>query len=218
MLKLLKTRKLRWLIPVYTVFYVAAFMLLEKHVTDVHIISSPIDQYIPFCEYFIVPYYLWFFYIAAVLIYFAFGRADAKEFNQLVFSLGIGMTIFLLISWLWPNGLQLRPETFPRGNFFTQWVGSLYQADTSTNVFPSIHVYNSVVVFIAVNRCKALRDKKAVRAGSFILSTLIILSTVFLKQHSVVDMIGAFIMNAILYVLIYRPDCFAGLVKKTAVE
>lgn len=217
-MKSLKTRKARWLIPVYTVFYVITFMLLEKHVTNVHIISSPLDQYIPFCEYFIIPYYLWFFYIIAVLIYFSFGGADVKEYNQLVFSLGIGMTIFLFISWAWPNGLNLRPETFPRDNFFTRWVASLYQADTSTNVFPSIHVYNSVAAFIAINRCKALRKKKVIRAGAFILSTLIILSTVFLKQHSVVDMIGAFAMNAVLYVVIYRPEIFAGLVKKTAVE
>ncbi len=217
-MKSLTTKKARWLIPVYAVFYVTVFMLLEKHVTNVHIISSPLDQYIPFCEYFIVPYYLWFFYIIAILIYFSFFGADVKEYNQLVFSLGIGMTIFLLISWAWPNGLDLRPESLPRDNFFTRWVASLYQADTSTNVFPSIHVYNSVVAFIAINRCKALRNKKAIRAGAFILSALIILATVFLKQHSVVDVMGAFLMNAVLYVIIYRPELVLGRVKKTAVE
>lgn len=218
MLKSLMSKKARWLILIYTVFYVAAFMFLEQHVTNVHIISSPLDQYIPFCEYFIIPYYLWFLYIIAILIYFSFFGADVKEFNQLVFSLGIGMTIFLFISWVWPNGLDLRPETFPRDNFFTGLVADLYQRDTSTNVFPSIHVYNSVVAFIAINRCKALRKRKVIRAGAFILSTLIILSTVFLKQHSVADVAGAFVMNAVLYVIIYRPELILGLVKKTAVE
>jgi len=132
--------------------------------------------------------------------------------------LGIGMTIFLFISWVWPNGLDLRPETFPRDNFFTGLVADLYQRDTSTNVFPSIHVYNSVVAFIAINRCKALRKRKVIRAGAFVLSTLIILSTVFLKQHSVADVLGAFVMNAVLYVIIYRPELLPGRVKKTAVE
>ena len=217
-MKSLMKKKALWLIPVYTVIYVVSFMLLERRTTNVHIISSPLDQYIPFCEYFVIPYYLWFVYIIAILIYFSFFGADVKEYNQLVFSLGIGMTIFLFISWIWPNGLLLRPASFPRDNFFTGLVEGLYQADTSTNVFPSIHVYNSVVAFIAINRCKALKKRKAVRAGAFILSTLIILATVFLKQHSVVDVFGALVMNAILYVIIYRPELFAGLVKKTAVE
>lgn len=217
-MKSLMKKKALWLVPVYTVFYVVSFMLLERRTTNVHIISSPLDQYIPFCEYFVIPYYLWFVYIIAILIYFSFFGADVKEYNQLVFSLGIGMTIFLFISWIWPNGLLLRPASFPRDNFFTGLVEGLYQADTSTNVFPSIHVYNSVVAFIAINRCKALKKRKAVRAGAFILSTLIILATVFLKQHSVVDVFGALVMNAILYVIIYRPEVFAGLVKKTAVE
>ena len=97
-------------------------------------------------------------------------------------------------------------------------MADLYQRDTSTNVFPSIHVYNSVVAFIAINRCKALRKRKVIRAGAFILSTLIVLATVFLKQHSVVDVLGAFAMNAVLYVLIYRPKLLPGRVKKTAVE
>ena len=162
-MKSLMKKKALWLIPVYTVFYVVSFMLLERRTTNVHIISSPLDQYIPFCEYFVIPYYLWFVYIIAILIYFSFFGADVKEYNQLVFSLGIGMTIFLFISWIWPNGLLLRPASFPRDNFFTGLVEGLYQADTSTNVFPSIHVYNSVVAFIAINRCKALKKRKAVR-------------------------------------------------------
>ena len=200
--------------------YGLLFMFVERFypVEHYYAVHCSLDDVIPFCEYFVIPYYLWFVYIIAILIYFSFFGADVKEYNQLVFSLGIGMTIFLFISWIWPNGLLLRPASFPRDNFFTGLVEGLYQADTSTNVFPSIHVYNSVVAFIAINRCKALKKRKAVRAGAFILSTLIILATVFLKQHSVVDVFGALVMNAILYVIIYRPEVFAGLVKKTAVE
>ena len=115
MLKALTTKKARWLIPLYTVFYVVTFMFLERHVTNVHIIYSPLDRYIPFCEYFIIPYYLWFLYIIAILIYFSFFGADVREFNQLVFSLGIGMTIFLFISWVWPQRTGSASGNFPPG-------------------------------------------------------------------------------------------------------
>ena len=37
-----------------------------------HVIHCSLDDIIPFCEYFIIPYILWFLYIAAGLIFFFF--------------------------------------------------------------------------------------------------------------------------------------------------
>ena len=37
-----------------------------------HVIYSPLDDRIPFLEMFILPYVLWYFYIAAVQLYFLF--------------------------------------------------------------------------------------------------------------------------------------------------
>ena len=121
---------------------------------------------------------------------------------------------FLFISLVYPNGLNLRPAEFPRDNFFTGWVGSLYRTDTPTNVFPSIHVYNSVVACIAVRRCESLRKRRGIQISSFVLSVLIILSTVFLKQHSVSDVISAFVLNFVVYAVIYRPDWLFSRSKK----
>ena len=39
------------------------------------------------------------------------------------------MTLVLFISLVYPNGLNLRPAEFPRDNFFTGWVGSLYRTE-----------------------------------------------------------------------------------------
>ena len=93
-----------------------------------------------------------------------------------------------------------------RTNIFTELVSYLYSIDTSTNLWPSIHVYNSLGVFFAVMHNKHLSSKKSVKWGSFILSTLIILSTMFLKQHSMFDVMTAFIMAAVVYTLVYRYD------------
>ncbi|MCI8327279.1 MAG: phosphatase PAP2 family protein, partial [Lachnospiraceae bacterium] len=79
----------------------------------------------------------------------------------------------------------------------------LYKADTPTNLFPSIHVYNSLGVHFAITKSESLRNKKRIKALSFILCTSIILSTMFLKQHSFFDVITAFAMAAVLYGLIY---------------
>lgn len=186
----------------YALIYLPWFFYLEKNVTTTyHIIHMQIDDYIPFVEYFVVPYFLWFAYIAVGTAYFFF--KDREDFYRLCLFLFTGMTIFLVISTIYPNGHQLRPVIFERDNLFTQIAAWLYATDTPTNLFPSIHVYNSLGIHIAVMRSETLREKRSVRILSGVLCVSIILSTMFLKQHSFFDVLTAFVMAGILYGLIY---------------
>ncbi len=186
----------------YTLIYMPCFAYLESHVTTkFHIIHTPLDDYIPFVEYFIIPYLLWFVYIAVTVGYFFF--TDVKAYYRLTAFLFTGMTIFLIISAIYPNGLELRPDTFPRDNIFTDMVKQLYAMDTPTNVLPSIHVFNSIGVYIAIAHDERLSSIKWIRYGALILSSLIILSTMFLKQHSVIDVLGGCLMASVLYQFIY---------------
>ena len=124
---------------------------------------------------------------------------------QFALSLIIGMSLSLTICMIYPNGLTLRPDYIP-DNFCGKIINALYTIDTSTNVFPSIHVYNSLAVNFALLRCKALKGHIITKTLSSILCILICLATVFLKQHSVVDVIGAIILYIVLYILIYVVD------------
>ena len=59
-MKLLKRYKHILIIPAYAVFYLLGFFWLENKVTkNYHIIHMPLDDMIPFCEYFVIPYFLW---------------------------------------------------------------------------------------------------------------------------------------------------------------
>ncbi|MBR6638423.1 MAG: phosphatase PAP2 family protein [Lachnospiraceae bacterium] len=188
----------------YVFIYFPWFFLLEEHVTHYTPIKIWLDDYIPFCEYFIVPYLLWFAYIAVVVLYFLF--TSKKDYYYLCANLFIGMTIFLIISTVWPNGQDLRPAFFPRDNIFTDLVRNLYEGDTCTNVFPSLHVYNSVVIHIGVAKSEKLRKYKWIQISSFILMVSICLATVFLKQHSCMDVFGALALNYLIYGLVYKLD------------
>ncbi len=198
-----KTKQI-WLILVYAFFYFFSFIMLERREVEVHTISCPLDDKIPFCEWFIIPYYLWFVYITVYVIWFTFGPATSGEFHRYGFYLCTGMTLFLIISWVWPNGLDIRPETFPRDNFLTDLVKELYKTDTSTNVFPSIHVFNSVATCIAMWDSCYFRKKYFVKWSTLILTILIVLSTMFLKQHSVIDVIGGLVMAWVLWYVYYH--------------
>ena len=82
-------------------------------------------------------------------------------------------------------------------------VVKLYETDTCTNVFPSIHVYNSICIHVAVARNTLLKKYPIVQHASFVLMVLICMATVFLKQHSIVDVFGGCLMAYILYFVVY---------------
>ena len=191
----------------YWLMYLPWFAYLERTVTTrFRVIHMPLDDYIPFCEYFIIPYLLWFAYIAVGIIYFAF--KNKQEYYNLCKILFFGMTIFLIISTLYPNGHLLRPTSFKRDNLFTDLVKILYKTDTATNLFPSIHVYNSIAINAVIWHCDNFKKNRFVRYSSAILSANIVLATMFLKQHSVFDVITglALAVFTISYVYRHQPD------------
>lgn len=193
----------------YAIVYLAWFGYLEKNVVSRYrVIHVALDDYIPFCEVFVVPYLLWFGYVAVTVLYFFLH--DRDEYFKVFIFLCTGMTIFLLVSTLWPNGHHLRPYVMPRDNIFTQMVAALYRTDTPTNLWPSIHVYNSLGCHIAVAKSRRLQKHRAVQICSFVLCVSIILSTMFIKQHSVYDVLTAFIMAGIMYGVVYHFDALAG--------
>lgn len=86
---------------------------------------------------------------------------------------------------------------------FTDMVKVLYKTDTPTNVLPSIHVFNSIGAVIAISHSNDLKKHRWIQISAYILATLIILSTMFLKQHSVTDVIAAVTMACIIYPFVY---------------
>jgi membrane-associated phospholipid phosphatase len=185
---------------VYMVWFGAVERTDFSQCTEIH---CALDDKIPFCEYFIVPYLLWFLFVAAGAVYQLF--ADEKEFRELCAVLMSGMFVFLVLSSMFPNILFLRPEELPRDNVFCRMVERLYATDTPTNVMPSIHVYNTLAILFSVFRSQGRSaGKTAVKAGCTVLSVSIILATMLLKQHSVMDVTGAFIMFAVFQTLFIK--------------
>lgn len=206
LIRFLKAYKHGLVLVVFGVFYMMAFQYLEQRtVYGYHVVHTVFDDLIPFCEYFIVPYLLWFPYMAAAVIYFIFFNKNKHEYYQLVRNLIMGMSIFLIVSFIYPNIQHLRPTEFAKDTIFTRLVAQLYRTDTPTNILPSIHVFNSLAIHLALNSCEALREKKKIRCASLILTILIVLSTMFLKQHTVIDVcLGATL--ALFGAVVFYPE------------
>lgn len=115
---------------------------------------------------------------------------DVETFKRYSKFLTISMTISSIVFLVYPSCQELRPVKFPRDNLLTEAVKLLYRADTNTNVFPSEHAIGAIAVWIAAVHIKKLRsDGKLIILSIFLL--LVCLSTVFLKQHSILDVIAA---------------------------
>lgn len=198
---LIQKYKHAWILS-YGFIYLSWFCYLERTVkTQYHVMHVSLDDYIPFNEYFIIPYLLWFFYVGLTIAYFFF--TSRESYYQLCIYLFSGMTISLIVCTLFRNGTDFRPFIDPEKNIFCRMVAALYQTDTCTNVFPSIHVYNSICTHVAISKNATLKQHHWIQIGSFILMCSICLATVFLKQHSIIDGVGAAVMAYALYYAVY---------------
>ena len=166
---------------IFGALYLLAFAWMEQRDVRIHLIRMEIDRKIPFCEYFIIPYLLWFFFVAATVLYFALFCEDDREYYKLVTTLAIGMVLFVIISYVYPNGHNLRPK-LSGDSIFIRMVQILYKVDTPTNILPSLHVFNSIACGIAL-----LKNRKV-------------------KQHSMLDVLVAYMMNLVCYGVIYVKE------------
>ena len=182
-------------IPVYAVW----FILLEKHVTENYWVSYvPFDDKIPFVPAFVVAYVLWYPYLFGTGLY-AMARDAAAFRRYMAYTIGT-LSTCLFICTIFPNGQNLRPDLTGRYDIFSRLIALLYAADTNTNSLPSMHVVGSVGAMLGVFD---LTRKKWLRAASVVLCVLICASTVFIKQHSILDTLAGFAVAAVFALPVY---------------
>lgn len=189
----------------YFPIYLYCFCWLEARddvsFTTIHCF---VDDWIPFMEIFIIPYLLWFLYVVVVLMYLYLQKQHLEDYYHCVVVLILGMSTCLLIYYLFPNAQNMRPTEFAHPNVFTDIISFIYESDTDTNVLPSIHVFNAVAIHGAFSTSYYFRNRRKWKLASLILCILICLSTMFLKQHSFLDVITAVMLYAVYYELVYH--------------
>lgn len=181
----------------YFIFYFLTENLIPaERCTPMHCIF---DDMIPFREEFVIFYVGWYVLIAGSLVYFALYNIEG--FRNLSKYIIVTQVVAMAAYILFPSRQDLRPEVFPRENFFTWVVNILYTVDTNTGVCPSLHVAYSLG--IASTFLKD-RDVKAWwKVTVVVLAILISLSTAFIKQHSVVDIFAALALGVLAEALVF---------------
>ncbi len=176
------------------------YQTFNRVIEPKYYVYSFLDDYIPFLKIFIIPYLFWYVYIGMALVYF--GLTSKEDFIKLALFMFGGMTICFFIYLILPNGQNLRPLVSDQ-DFFSRLILNIYSTDRPTNVSPSMHVLDSIAVHIAVIRSEKLKNYKWLHWASLISAILISLSTVMIKQHSIVDGFYAILLSYVLYRVIY---------------
>lgn len=199
-------RRLPWRDLKYALWlplYLLLFLALERMPVGRYWATQlPVDAHIPFCEWFVIPYCLWYPLLVITGLYLL--CRDRAAFRRYMVFLGTTFFLSALVWLLVPNGQDLRPAAFPRENLLTALVAGLYRVDTNTNVFPSVHVVGSVGAALALWDCRGLESRKHLRRGAAALAAAICLSTVFIKQHAVLDAAGGLLLAGLAARLVYR--------------
>ena len=192
-----------WLLLYWLVFFII-FTIAEKLIVeDYTVMYIPLDDKIPFCKWFAIPYVIWYPYIILPLAYLAF--KNPPEFKREMWFVMLTYTVTIIIYFVFPNGQELRPplELVQGKNPVDWWLRFLYGYDTNTNVMPSIHVIGTLAASFGLLHLKGSRKWWALSIIA-VLTVSICLSIVFIKQHSSVDLFAALALCAVSYPIIYN--------------
>lgn len=183
------------------------YLLIEQYQPSggFHEVSCVLDAWIPFWEGFVIPYLMWHICVIGLQLWLFY--RDEDTFRRYSRYLMVTMSISTMIFLLWPSCQNLRPASFPRDNALTNLVGLLYRADTNTNVCPSEHVIGAAGFYFAMMDWKKFQfPGKQIAVG--MLAFLMATATVFLKQHSVLDLLAALPICAMGYLLAFSGWSF----------
>lgn len=185
--------------PIYLLLfqYVERFFPAESY----YPVYCALDDLIPFHEIFLIPYTLW--YIELIFMTFYTMLYNVDVFKRYMKYIIITYLVATFIHMILPNCQNLRPEVLPRDNILSSCVSSIYAFDTNTNVCPSIHVLGALGVWFAARHLERFRST-GWRIFWGTLTILICISTVFMKQHSVLDILAALPIAWIAYRICFQ--------------
>ena len=125
-------------------------------------------------------------------------REDAHIRRTVFAYLFIWITAYVFFFILYPTEAP-RPDRVIGEGFAVWGLSALYSSDPPYNCFPSLHVAHSFVSALA-----CLRVHRRLTVGATVCATLVALSTLFTKQHYVVDVVGGILLALTAYLIFLR--------------
>lgn len=127
---------------------------------------------------------------------FTFWYGAGEDFLKLCFVLFGGYTVCLIVYFVYPNGIDIRTP-LTGSDICSTAIRLLRAGDPPQNVCPSMHVSSTMAILLTVLECRDISLWR--KWGVAVVSLLIILATMFIKQHSVVDVVLGIVLSLMLW-------------------
>ena len=163
----------------YMCIYFPIFSLLEQFCEPRYVIHCALDDMIPFNEWFVIPYVIWFAFVPGMVLFFL--RKSKEDYIKCC-------------------------KVIEDKNICCMIVNQLRSADTPANVCPSIHVSSTIGILFVLFHSEKLKNYRKLKATMLVLGTFICISTVVIDQHSVVDAVCGMMLSAVLFYLVQLSE------------
>lgn len=193
------------------VLFKGIWYFLTQHIgLEYHNVYCTVDKMVPFMPAFVIPYVIWYLYIPVLMLcLYIYNR---KFFVIQAKGYLLGVIISGLIFVIYPTSIDFRPVV--TGNdVFSLLISLIYSNDHPVNVLPSLHCFEALFIYLTTfyglkiakkkeNTCLLNWDKIHLWEISFgALAILICLSTMFIKQHSFLDVVSASFLAVLLFLI-----------------
>ena len=167
----------------------ALYFLVQFIATDSYSFMTPLDEVIPF-----VPEFIWVYHtlIPVIIITTIFSMERRDVFFNTVLALTLAVVILSLCHVLFPS---FYPRQEIEAGSISAWLVSVTRTvDAACNTFPSGHVTFSWIIYFSICKAECIKRTKWLRLTYLLWAILIALSTVFLKQHYIFDVVAGVLL------------------------
>ena len=162
-----------------------------------NLIGGVIDSKIPFNVWFIIPYCIW--YLLIFLIPYYLYKKDKNIFTKYIISYLFCTVIANIIFIIYPTYVD-RPIVI--GNSILELMARIvFWVDTpAQNCFPSLHCAVSMLFILYMFECK--KCPLYLKILTLIISILIMIATLYTKQHVFIDLLSGDILAIVSYIIV----------------
>ena len=176
---------------------------------EAHLIGGFIDDKIPFCNVFIIPYCIWYVLIFFVPYYLYL--KDKYALSKYIASYIICSILADIIFIIYPT-VVIRP-ILDNNSFLNFATNFIYSTDTPpVNCMPSLHCAVSMLFILTSFSSKKVSN--IFKLFIFIISILIMMATLFVKQHVFIDFITGITLMTYVYIFVINNKWILNKVKK----
>ncbi len=187
---------LMWLVQAagyFTLNYFSNYFSTGRTTIGAIGLQLSLDQQLPFLSLFLIPYLT--MYIVESWPYFII--KDIVYLRRVTWAYLVVMIVTFAVFAFFPVKM-LRPEIIPK-TFLDQGVLFIYQIDLPYNTFPSLHASLTFLAGLVIWQVHKVKGTIVL-----LLAGLISISTLFVKQHYVADVLGGMVLAGVVYLVFQK--------------